>query len=221
MFGSLVWRFRVLFRYFRRFGVLTGFQLFSKLYPYPWPKHPTIKIIRLPSYAHPISVRLGTSDLSVFQEVFLDQAYDLAFLNLNPRVIIDGGANVGFTSIFLAHTYPQARVFSIEPEKSNFQMLLTNAKSCPSIIPVHAALWTTEGKLQIANPNAEKWAFQVTNWRKGKAVETINALTIDTLLELAKTNVIDILKLDIEGAEIELFSANYENWLQKTNVIIM
>ncbi len=38
---------------------------------------------------------------------------------------------------------------------------------------------------------------------------------------MAKTELIDILKLDIEGAEAELFCANYENWLGKTNVIII
>lgn len=215
-------RVRALFRYIRRFGVLTGFQLFWKLYAHPLPKHETIETARLPFYANLISVRLGTSDVSVFQEVFLDEVYDLAFLNLNPKIIVDGGAYVGFTSIFFAHAYPQARIFAIEPEERNFQMLLRNTKFYPNIIPIHVALWTREGKLQITDgPNAEKSAFQVVEWTKEKPLETVEALTMDKLLTIAKTNTIDILKLDIEGAEIELFSANYENWLEKTNAIII
>ena len=201
--------------------MLFGFKLFWKLYTHPLSKREKIKTVSLLFYGQPISVRLGTSDLSVFQGVFLDGAYDLAFLNLNPKIIIDGGANVGFTSIFLVHAYPQARIFAIEPEESNFQMLLRNTKFYPNIVPIHAAIWHREGKLQVKNPNAEKWAFQVTERTKETHLETIDALTIDKLLTIAKTNTIDILKLDIEGAEIELFSANYENWLEKTNVIII
>ena len=40
-------------------------------------------------------------------------------------------------------------------------------------------------------------------------------------MDLGKIDTVDIFKIDVEGAEKELFSANYEKWLEKTNVIII
>jgi FkbM family methyltransferase len=145
----------------------------------------------------------------------MEEAFDLAFLNLNPKVIIDAGANAGFASIYFAHAYPRARVFAIEPEENSCQMLLRNAEFYPNILPIRAALWSEEGELQITNPNSDKWSFQVNKLTKDKAAETIDAITMDKLLSMAKTDKIDIIKMDIEGAEAELFCANYENWLKK------
>jgi hypothetical protein len=76
-------------------------------------------------------------------------------------------------------------------------------------------------KLEIANPKSEKWAFQMTGLTKECSLDAVNALTMDKLLEIAQTDTFDILKLDIEGGEVELFSSNYETWLDKTNVIII
>lgn len=221
MLGPLTWRVRIFSRLIQKFGMLTAFRLFCDLYTRVWVKRGTIKTIHLSSYPKPISVRLRTSDVSSFPQVFMEEAFDLAFLNLNPKVIIDAGANAGFASIYFAHAYPRARVFAIEPEESNFQMLLRNAEFYPNILPIRAALWSEEGELQITNPNADKWSFQVNKLTKDKAAETIDAITMDKLLSMAKTDKIDIIKIDIEGAEAELFCANYENWLKKINVIII
>lgn len=180
-----------------------------------------LKTPQLSFHGHPVNVRLRTSDVSVFQGIFLEGAYDLSFLNLNPKTIIDGGANVGFSSIFFAHAYPQARVFAVEPEESNFRMLLENTKFYPNIVPIRAALWHREGKLRIENPKADKWSFTVTESTENEDSGAVDALTLDRLLAMSETELIDILKLDIEGAETELFCANYENWIEKTSVIII
>ena len=193
--------------------------MFWKFY-HPFLKRENVEVVRIPLYSQPFSVRLKTSDVYVFKEVFIDEAYDLSFLHLNPRIIVDAGANVGFSTIFLAHAYPLARIFAVEPEESNFQMLLKNTKFYPNVVPIHAALWPTEKKLQIANPSTEKWAFQVTESTK-KPAETVDALTMDKLFLITKTKNIDLLKLDIEGSEVDLFSENCDNWLGRTNAIII
>jgi FkbM family methyltransferase len=221
MLGWLVWRVRVLFRYIRKFGFFTGFRVFWKIYTHPLSTHESSKTLQLSFYGHPVNVRLRTSDVSVFQGIFLEGAYDLSFLNLNPKTIIDGGANVGFSSIFFAHAYPQARIFAIEPEESNFRMLLENTKFYPNIVPIRAALWHREGKLRIENLKADKWSFTVTESTENEDSGDVDALTIDRLLAMSETETIDVLKLDIEGAEAELFCANYENWIEKTSVIII
>lgn len=166
-------------------------------------------------------VRLKTSDISVFEQVLVNEDYDLSFLNLNPRIIVDAGANIGLSSIFFALTYPHAHIFALEPEESNFKMLTKNTQFYPSILPIHAALWNKQERLQIANQKVDKWAFQVTECKESKSTETVLGLSVDELLSEAETNHIDIMKIDIEGAEKELFESKYENWLDKTNLIII
>jgi hypothetical protein len=54
-----------------------------------------------------------------------------------------------------------------------------------------------------------------------KNSDKVNTLTVDRLTDLVKIDTGDIFKIDIEGAEKELLSFNYEKWLEKTNVIII
>ena len=210
-----------IYSFIQRFGVLNGFLFFLKLHFHPMLKCEKIESVVLPSYPSPIYVRLKTSDTSVFSEVFVREEYDLSFLNLNPRIIVDAGANIGLTSVFFALAYPQARIIAIEPEESNFKILIKNTQFYHRILPIHAALWNKQERLQITNPKADKWSFKVTEGKESKTTETVRGLSVAELLTEAETNHIDIMKIDIEGAEKELFDSRYENWLDKTDLIII
>lgn len=223
MFRYFVQRKREITNYASNLGWLSGVCVYWKLYVTPkYSKLAKTQKVNLPSYeSRPVYVRVKTSDVWVFEQIFLQKAYDLTFLNLNPKVIFDVGANVGYSAIFFAHTYPEAHIFAVEPENSNFQLLRKNSEYYPNITTLQAALWKTKGTVQIANPNAEKWAFQVAEPSDNVSANKIGALTMGNLLEKASSERIDILKLDIEGSEVELFSANCESWLDKVSVIII
>jgi len=77
-----------------------------------------------------------------FEKIFLDREYDLSFLNLDPKVIIDGGSNVGYASVFFANRYPDARIISVEPEASNFRLLVKNTRSYPNVTRIRAEYGT-------------------------------------------------------------------------------
>ncbi len=201
--GSISLWFSFFLMHRRLFGLLSSISLFWKL------------------CTHILRIRINTTDKEVFAQVFIRKNYRLGFLNLHPSTIIDGGANVGYASIFFAITYPLARIFAVEPEESNFEMLLRNVRYYRNIIPIRAALWHREEDLQILDATAEKWAFQTVKSSKDKNPECVSALTVDRLVDLGKIDTIDIFKIDVEGAEKELFSANYEKWLKKTKVIVI
>ena len=155
--------------------------------------------------SNPVYLRLLTTDVQTYKYVFLEReyAFDLPF---SPATIIDAGANIGMASVYFAHTYPQSRIIAIEPEDSNFDMLAKNVRLYRNVMPMHAALWNHDGEIGIseaesASGETGKWAC-VTYEGAGSKVR---AICMQTLLKEFDQEPIDILKMDIEGAEREVF----------------
>jgi FkbM family methyltransferase len=169
-----------------------------------------------------IHIRKNTSDINVFAEIFLfkDYNYDLP---ITPRTIIDAGANVGYASLWFRNKFPNASLIAIEPEKSNFELLSLNTQNIENILLLKKGLWFKSTTLEIINKEGSKYGFitkEVPNAKNG-----IKTCTVSDLLQIFKETQgireIDILKIDIEGAEKEVFSNGVENWLNKTKIIII
>ena len=153
---------------------------------------------------HSVFVRLRSSDAEVYEDVILEREYDYP-ISFSPRVIVDVGANCGLTSIFYANRYPDATVVAVEPEASNYEALVRNTRVYSKIIPVQAALWNEDGQVEIFSgwPRMQKWGkwgFRVRNGAGCRAV------TLPTLMREVGITTVDILKIDVEGAEREIFS---------------
>lgn len=165
-----------------------------------------------------VTIRTGTSDLRCFDKVFVDEEYTIPF-EINPELIVDAGANIGLASLFFAEKFPQAKIIAIEPEPSNYELLVQNCWGITTVTSLHAAVWNNNASLRIANPDADKWAFAVKECPNG--VSAIRSLTIPEILALSGHDTIDILKLDVEGAERELFCDGCEEWLPRVKMIII
>jgi len=110
-------------------------------------------------------------------------------------------------SVYFTHRYPEAKVIAIEAEASNFSVLARNVQPYPAIVPVHAALWNRDGQISVGGPDpatgaSGKWAF-VTH--EGGPGAKVRAVTMNTLMREMCIQVIDLAKIDIEGAEQEVF----------------
>jgi FkbM family methyltransferase len=176
-------------------------------------KMPTVMSIRGAS----LSLRPCSSDFLVFTQIFVDRMYDISELPGNPSVIVDCGANVGFASVFFALRYPHARILAIEPEASNFEASCANLRAFPQVIPIRAAIWPQDEGLEIADSAADHWGFQVRPSRDGDA--GLRGVSLGSLLEEHGIGHVDILKIDIEGAEKELFSADDIEWINHVGTL--
>jgi len=174
--------------------------------------------VLMPNLRHPVVLRPRTTDRFVFEEIFLDCDYDLS-VDISPRFIVDAGANVGFASIFFANLYPGSTIIALEPEPENFRLLVQNTRWYPEIIPVQAALWGRTAILAVSR-DTESWAHRVSEPNLNGHT-TVPGLTIADLLRNYDRASIDILKMDIEGAEIEVFNAEAHHWLKNTKVLIV
>ena len=171
---------------------------------------------RVPGYGkQTFHARMGTSDVRVFNQVVLRRSYELPFRLDNVRHIVDAGANAGFATKYFGRHYPGATIVAIEPDSSNVEILRRNIAEIPGAEAFKGALWHTKTKLSIQNPNAPKTAIIV-----GEAgVPDVDTVTVPELVR--KHGRIDILKIDIETAELELFSAPDVSWLKDVRCLIV
>jgi FkbM family methyltransferase len=179
--------------------------------------------VSIPGIKHSVCVRLRTSDVSVLRQVFVLAEYDCEF-SKSPRLIIDAGANIGLTSVFYANKYPEARIIAIEPEQSNFQLLRQNAAPYPKITPIQAALWNNDMELDLFDPGLGHYGFQTNAKPEAKLAigccSKVRGITMDKLIKEYALDFIDILKMDIEGSESEVFQ-NSASWIEKIGVVVI
>lgn len=158
----------------------------------------------------PIVVRGRTSDVTVFYEIFALRIYKIPKTEITS--IIDLGANVGYASIYFAHFCPNAHIIAVEPEHSNYQTLVENTQNLTNISCVHAAIWPQETELTLQNPSAPNWSFhykETENMLNGPVIKT---QTIPGLMKKFELSRVNLLKIDIEGAEKNLFASD-TGWL--------
>jgi FkbM family methyltransferase len=169
-----------------------------------------------PSSEHPVFLRLNTSDFCSYRDVLIcqDKIYDPHIPNFSPRTIIDVGAHIGMASLLFALRYPTAKIIAVEPEAANFSRLVRNVSPYKNIVPVQAALWKQDGEVRLGKSTAHpKGAFAITE----NGEERVRAITMDTLMKETGVSTIDFLKVDIEGAEKEVFQNCA--WINNVRVI--
>lgn len=167
-----------------------------------------------------MKIRFPSSDIRVFEQIFLDQNYFFLVDNFNPKVIIDAGANVGYSAIWFSYKFKEAKILAIEPEKRNFDILKQNVKNWINIEPIKAAVWSNDSQIWIKDTTKKSWSFE-TSEKQGLNSEAVQGISILTLIEKYKLNQIDILKIDIEGAEAELFNDKSKKWLDWVNCLMI
>ncbi len=195
----------------KHYGLLHGLRLFLQIGRRPY--------LRVPGVKHHIHLRKNTSDIPAFEQVFITKEYDFE-PGCDPSIIIDAGANIGLASVYFANRYPGARILAIEPEPDNFQMLKKNTGLYKNVTPINAALWFEDTELNIFDKGKGSWAFTVGEDKLGGIGKTM-AISISHLMKAYDLPYIDILKIDIEGAEKELFTKNYQDWLPKVRVLVI
>lgn len=155
-----------------------------------------------------------------FVDVVLRELYGVQPPREPPGVIVDGGAHVGDSTAWLLTRYPSARVVAVEPAADSHRLLVRNAAPYGErAVPVRAALWGETGRVTLTDPGASTGVRATDAHRVG---ERVRALTPSELLDELGLARIDLLKLDVEGAERSLFSApSADDWLERTGSVLI
>ena len=172
---------------------------------------------------HPMVTRLrGSSDLNAFNQVFLSDEYACLRDIPSPRLILDLGANVGYSSAYFLGCFPTATVVAVEPAPDNFEVCRENLASYGDRARVLlGAAWSKRCRLVLSRGgfgDGREWATQVHE-AENEDGASVEAWDIPTLLELSGETKIDLLKIDIERSELKIFGDSAQAWLPKVRNI--
>jgi FkbM family methyltransferase len=135
------------------------------------------------------------------------------------RYIVDAGANIGDETLRFRHFHPGATVFALEADRGNFELLKLNARGDTGIVPLHKALWSEDGFVEIIKGTTNE-GCRVRGRDTPSAMESVEAISIVSLMKQFNIPLIDILKLDIEGAEKAIFGSDVSGWISCVKALI-
>ncbi|MGW4365722.1 FkbM family methyltransferase [Nocardia takedensis] len=180
--------------------------------------------------------RRNQSDLYILRENFVQRIYGFDYRSYvgEPRVIVDLGANIGLSALYFQSVFPSARIVCAEPVADNVAMLRENARvNGFSWEVAEAAIAGADGTVTLY-PN-EWWSSSTTTGHVAQARESnsgrlesvlrlpsteVEAVEVGTLLDRYGIETVDILKMDIEGAEAEVLAGDTA-WLDRVRLLII
>ena len=155
-----------------------------------------------------------SSDLDVFAQIFDDleykpvvEAFKANFKTNQTLKIIDAGSNIGLTTLYFSRFFTDASFVCIEPNESNLEVLNFNidGNSISNAQKIKAGVWSKNAYLNIISDfrGHFDWSYRVV---EAQSKTDLEAFSIAYLVERLKWDTIDILKIDIEGSEKEVFT---------------
>jgi len=212
---KLMFLLRRYFYYYRKLG-WQGINIFKRL---NGNNKPFIKV-KLNSIQSTIHLRSNSSDVIAFEHIFLQNQYKIQF-DFKPRYILDLGANIGLASIYFKNRFPNAGIFAVEPDADNFEILQKNTQPYKNIHCLQCGIWNKPARLKIIDTGEGAWSYVTRETDALNENATIEGKSIDAIMQEYNIPQIDILKIDIEGAEKEIFETGFDKWLPKVRCIVI
>lgn len=184
-------------------------------------KKPEYKVTISGGYS--FMLRSNTSDKWSIHEIILRDDYKLKNRIKTPKVIVDLGANIGVFSIYSAMMFPTAQVFSYEPEENNFNLLIKNIR----LNNLEKRVFSFQlACADIDHPrylslDSDIRSHSVVNDNTNKNLQQIKTINLQQIIEKNAIKRIDILKMDIEGSEYEVFYTIPPTMFEKIGQISM
>lgn len=145
------------------------------------------------------------------REIFGRNDYYVELLGDEP-VIVDAGAYIGDTTLYFKQIYPKAKIWALEPYPPSFALLKKNVEEnqLADVKMLQVALAPSSGEVTLhADNSGYNWFTTVSyfqnGWDKRQTTTAVKVRGV-TLAEVVE-GPIDLLKLDIEGMEVDVFKS--------------
>ena len=177
--------------------------------------------LRPPFLKHGVKLRAMTSDPFVFRQIMIEDEY-LPLAGLRITTVLDLGANIGLASAWFLSRFPEASVYAVEAEADNYATCCENLAAYGSQARVlHGAAWSQRSTLSLrrnscaANNSVHESGDRPREMREAQ----VQAWDLASLIEMSGFAHVDLLKIDIEGAETAIFGTDVSNWLPRVSAL--
>jgi FkbM family methyltransferase len=139
-----------------------------------------------------------------WEDLFVRQMHRVASSHPTPR-ILDAGAHVGLATLYFKRLYPHARITAYEADPMLHALLVENLRrnGAADVEAVHAAVWTENGTVDFRCEGADSGTIEQFAGDLRGVARSVPSVRLRHLLEAEP---IDLLKLDIEGAELDVLA---------------
>ncbi len=164
-----------------------------------------------------MTVRPRSYDLYVLGEVFGEEVYAPQHsLPANPEVVVDLGANIGAFTVWAAEVWKPKTIVAVEMEADNFSVLQENVRlnSLHAKVKIlEAAVWDEDRQVGIKRNSVNAGMHEASSSLEGG---NVRAVTLEKLMSSHDLKKVDILKMDVEGAEDRIFNETNEEILSRS-----
>lgn len=144
------------------------------------------------------------------------------YFKLTDGVFVDVGAHIGKYTIMMARRLgSRGRVIAFEPDYDNYRVLEKNVSlnQLENVIPLNKSLWREKGKLKLYYPNDKHTDMRTVAWHVNWKHHIVEADTLDNVLKELGIESVDLIKIDVEGAEIEVLEGAKETLKQSPKIV--
>lgn len=195
------------------------------------PNDPSVIELELDGNLIHLEAGSAVNALEIYQEIFRDEDHSIidGFSYEKAETVIDLGANYGFYSLGVKRINPQCRIVALEPNPYIYPYLKKNLSSFEKIIVLNKAISSKDGSelfdliRQVPSIGGRTIKQTPREWVSKELIESIevNTVSLESLLNEYELDLVDILKVDIEGAEGELFDNTSPKILSKAKRIVV
>ena|GEM_PF-658596 len=157
-----------------------------------------------------ISVPDIASFLSMYEEIYFNKIYQIP---LEPTKILDLGANIGLSILWLKKHYPHAEIIGYEADKNIFKYLQKNVEGLPGVKLHNEAVWHKDAELSFSSEGADGGRID-----DGAKNDDCQVKAIDIRRVLRDEGPFSFIKMDIESAESSVLPA-CRGLLDKTDFV--
>jgi FkbM family methyltransferase len=160
----------------------------------------------------------------LYDEIFVEDYYDCDLPQKSDLVIIDAGANMGWASAFFKNKYPNSQIIAFEPNPDVADIYIKNIKqnNFSKVELIQKALFDKDDSEIEFYISKRHGSFRSSIYSERGGRESVKVKTMKLSTYLKKLEKVDLLKIDVEGAENLIIEdlKNSNSLLKIDNIII-
>src|SRR5438270_2425781 len=188
---------------------------------------PISSLARLRWGGRDIFYRSGSADPFVLYQVLLKSGKKAEYFvppAVKPNLILDIGSNIGASILYFHEKFPDAQIFGFEPHPDTFRILEKNVEHLPGVRIFNYGFGATQQRLIVRADNVNFGAFNTRGDFKDRghpaAPVECEVRRLDEVLRELGIAQIDLIKIDCEAAEAEVFSTLPDEILNQCRWIV-